>query len=137
MWLWNGQPVETHDDLHPDCSDFVYIIEYTNGQKYIGKKTIKSIRKKPPLKGKKRCRRILTKHPFVNYEGSMAKGLGLEIKHKIIIYQCSTKKAATYLETALLFESNAIFEDEFLNKNISGVFYDNDLNGLLLEDGIF
>ena len=29
-----------HADLDPLCTDIVYIIHYTNGQMYIGKKTV-------------------------------------------------------------------------------------------------
>lgn len=131
MWTYNDQQVVTHDELLPGCISFVYIITYTNGQKYFGKKTVRSIRRKPPLKGKKRNRRILTNLPFVNYEGSFETEEELEVESKIILYQCSSVKAATYLETALLFHYDAIFDPAYLNKNINGKFFDNDLNGLL------
>jgi len=131
MWVFNGKDIRDHDDLKTGCTDFVYIIHYTNGQKYIGKKCIASMRKKPPLKGKKRCRRIMTLLPFADYEGSHESAEGLEIKCKEILYQCSTKKAATYLESGLLFHYDAIFDPEYLNENISGVHYDNSLDGLL------
>jgi hypothetical protein len=55
----------------------------------------------------------------------------LEIFKKEILYQCSTKKAATYLEAALLFHYDAIFDPKYLNSNISGTFYDNSLDGLI------
>lgn len=131
MWVFRGKEVHCHDDLLPGCTDFVYIIRYTNGQKYIGKKCVASIRKKPPLKGKKRCRRLLTKLPFVKYEGSHESASELEISEKEILYQCKTKKAATYLEAALLFHYDAVFDPVYLNENISGTFYDNSLDGLI------
>jgi len=131
MWIYNDKEVHNHDDLLPGCTDFVYIIQYTNGQRYIGKKCIASKRKKPPLKGKKRCRRIMTRLPFVKYEGSHETADGLTIETKEILYQCSTKIAATYLEAALMFHHDAIFDPCYLNENISGTFYDNSLNGLL------
>jgi len=131
MWLYKGKEISCHDDLLEDCTDFVYRIDYVNGQAYIGKKTVRSMRKKPPLKGYKRSRRIMTALPFKDYEGSHGKILGLEIKTKEIIYQCSSKKAATYLETALLFHYDAIFDPAFINENIGGKFFDNDLNGLI------
>ena len=131
MWVYKNKEVKTHKDLHPDCTDFVYWIAYTNGQHYIGKKTVRSIRKFPPLKGKKRARRILKNLPFKDYCGSHELAKDLEIESKEILYQCSTKKAATYLETALLFHHNAIFDPDFLNQNVSGKFFDNDLDGLI------
>lgn len=131
MWIYKGKEVHCHDDLEEGCTDFVYWIEYTNGQNYIGKKTVRSIRKKPPLKGKKRNRRILTNLPFVDYKGSHEGSKDLEIKSKEILYQCTTKKAATYLEAALMFHHDAIFDPNFLNVNIIGKFFDNDLKGLI------
>ena len=131
MWIYKNKQINSHDDLLPDCTDFVYMIYYSNGQKYIGKKTVRSKRKKPPLKGKKRCRRIMTKLPFVNYEGSSDLPAGLVITKKEILYQCGAKKAATYLEAALLFHHDAIFDPMYLNENISGTFFNNSLDGLL------
>ena len=131
MWIFDDKEIHSHDDLHPECTDFVYLITYTNGQMYLGKKTVRSKRKRPPLKGKKRCRRIMTNLPFVNYEGSHAKETDLEISKKEILYQCSSKKTATYIEAALLFEHDAIFKEDFLNENISGTFYGNSLDWLL------
>ena len=138
MWTFNGEEVNSHEDLEPGCTDIVYIIRYTNGQEYIGKKAVRAIRKKPPLKGKKRCRRIMTNLPFINYEGSHEfKDLNLQVESKKILYQCSTRKATTYLEAALLFHYDAIFNDEYLNKNISGKFFDNDLDGVISENGVW
>ncbi len=133
MWIYNGKTVTNHNDLFPSCSDFVYLIKYTNGKKYIGKKTIKSLRKKPPLKGKKRARRVMTELPFVNYKGSYADEFGYEVESKTILYQCSTKKAATYLEAALIFHYDALFDPDYLNRNIVGKFFPNDLDGLIGE----
>ena len=131
MWLYRDKEVHCHNDLSPECTNFVYIIEYTNGQVYYGKKTVRSIRKRPPLKGKKRNRRINVDLPFKNYEGSSEHTEGLIIKSKEILYQCSTKKAATYLEMAIMVHHDALFDDMCLNKNIAGKHFDNDLKGLL------
>jgi len=98
---------------------------------YIGQKCVMSIRKKPPLKGKKRNRRVMQNHPFVKYEGSHDCPEEMVIKSKEILYQCSSKKSATYLETALLFHHDAVFDPAYLNKNIGGTFFDNSLNWLL------
>ena len=131
MWIYNDKEIYCHDDLIPGCTDFVYMIQYTDGKRYIGKKCVMSKRRRPPLKGKKRNRRIMIKHPFESYEGSHVVTMDLEIKYKEILYQCSTKKAATYLEAALLFHHDAIFDPAYLNENISGTFYNNSLEGLL------
>ena len=53
------------------------------------------------------------------------------IEEKEILYQCSSKKAATYLESGLLFHYDAIFDPDYLNKNIGGTLFENSLDGLL------
>jgi hypothetical protein len=136
MWLYKGTAVENHEQLLPDCTDFVYIITYESGKKYIGKKTVRSMRRLKPtkeqLKIRKNYKRVEIKNlPFVNYVGSSKEVEGEIVKIKEIMYQCSTKKAATYIECAMLFGEHAIFDEEYLNLNISGTFYDNDLDGLL------
>lgn len=134
-WVFEDKEVKSHDDLHPDCTDFVYLITYTDGRKYIGKKRVRSIRRKKPTKAqlairKNYARKEMTNLPFVNYVGSHDIS-DLVIEKKEILYQCSTAKAATYIESALLFEKDAIFIDDYINKNIGGVYFDNDLNGLI------
>lgn len=129
-WYYGDLAVQSHDDLDSDTTDIVYCIIYTTGQRYIGKKAVRSIRKKPPLKGYKRPRRVLTNLPFVNYEGSCEDTEDMTIWSKEILYQCSSRKTATYIETALLFHTGAIFRSDYLNSNIGGKFFDNDLKGL-------
>jgi len=131
MWTYNDKPVNGHEDLLPGCTDFVYMITYEDGRKYIGKKAVRAMRKYPPLKGKKRARRKLKDLPFMNYIGSCEEAKDLVISSKEILYQCGARKAATYLEMALLVYHDAIFSDEYLNENISGTFYRNSLDGLL------
>ena len=133
-WIYKDKEIHSHDDLLPGCTDFVYVITYNNGQKYIGKKTVASFRTKPPLKGKKRNRRIWTKLPFLKYAGSHDKAKDLEPVTKEILYQSKSKKTATYIEAALLFEHDAIFDESYINENISGTFYNNSLDGLLTEE---
>ena len=40
-WTYEGKDIHGHSDLDPLCTDIVYIIHYTNGQMYIGKKDSK------------------------------------------------------------------------------------------------
>ena len=131
VWTFNGCQILSHDDLHPDCTDIVYAITYNDNRVYIGKKAVRAMRKYPPLKGKKRCRRKMKNLPFVNYAGSHEQSQLLVPVTKQIIYQCRQRKAATYLEAELLFEHEAIFKDKYLNENISGTFFKNSLDGLI------
>jgi len=134
MWTYRGKSIDSHDDLLPTCTDFVYLIEYTDGRRYIGKKAVRAVRKRPPLKGYKRNRRLLVNLPFIHYNGSHDEASVLEPVSKEILFQCSARKAATYLETELLFENYAIFDENYINANIGGTFYKNSLDGLLEKD---
>ena len=138
MWVYEDKEVTCHDDLLPGCTDFVYLITYTNGKKYIGKKTVRSVRRLKPTKKqlairKNYARKELKDLPFVNYEGSSKLTEGLTVAKKEILYQTAGKTAATYIEVALLFEHEVLFNSTFVNENISGKFYGNALNGLLGE----
>jgi hypothetical protein len=73
----------------------------------------------------------MTDLPFKNYQGSHAEAKTLEVVEKEIIYQCSKRKAATYLEMELLVKNFAIFTKGYLNENIGGTFFSDSLNGLL------
>jgi hypothetical protein len=138
MWVYKDKEIHSHDDLFPECTDIVYELLFSDGTKYIGKKTVKSMRRLKPTKKqlaiRKNYKRIEQKNiPFINYEGSSKENDGKTLVSKEILYQCSTKKAATYIETAMLFNLGAILSDEYNNKNILGKFYDNDLDGLIEE----
>ena len=135
MWEYKGCKIESHDDLLPGCTDIVYVISFDEGVQYIGKKAVRSMRKYPPLKGKKRCRRLLKNLPFENYCGSFENVEDLTPIKKEILYQCSSRKTSTYLEVVVMIESDALFRDRFINENISGTFFKNSLDGLLDQGG--
>jgi len=135
-WIYKGKIINCHEDLLPECTDIVYCIYYVSGKKYIGKKTTRSMRRLKPTKKqlaiRKNFKRVELKNiPFVDYEGSSKETEGETVDHKEILYQCSSRKTSTYIETAILFNENAIFEGEYLNLNILGKFFDSDLKGLL------
>lgn len=134
VWTFRGGQVLSHADLLEGCTDIVYQIHFTNGTTYIGKKAVRSVRKRPPLKGYKRNRRILVDLPFKNYIGSFDGHKDIkpeEIASKTILYQCSSRKTSTYLEAETLFKTRAIFKHSYINDNISGKFFKNSLDGLL------
>ena len=56
IWTYKGKVV---DELPDDCEAFVYLItNTTNNRKYVGKKLAKFKVTRPPLKGKKRKRKV-------------------------------------------------------------------------------
>lgn len=131
MWCYRGKWIKSHDDLHPECTDFVYVITYSNNKKYIGKKAVRAIRRKPPLKGYKRNRRIMTNLPFRNYQGSHDQVKDLTPVTKMILHQCSQRKTATYIEMEMLVKHEVLFHQEYINENISGTFFRDSLDGLI------
>ncbi len=130
-WIYQGRDIRGHNDLFPECTDIVYEIQFESGEKYIGKKAVRAFRLKPPLKGKKRKRRVMTNLPFVKYQGSNDLAKELVPLHKIILYQCSSRKTATFLEIDTIFHRNALFDPVYLNDNILGKFFSNSLDGLI------
>ena len=139
MWTYKGTKIKSHEDLLPGCTDIVYEITFTNGRKYIGKKTVAAKRRKKPTKKqlaqRKNYARIeWTKLPFLKYQGSSELTAGLKVATKEILYQTKGKTTATYLEVALLIHYAALFDDMYINKNISGKFFDSALDGLLGEN---
>ena len=71
---------------------------------------------------------------FISYKGSRDYSedpVDRQVDYIDIIYQCSHKKAATYLEADLQFKEQVLFSDKYLNSNILGSFYDDTLNGHL------
>ena len=136
MWTYKDNIIESHADLHKDCTSIVYELQFSDLTKYIGKLVVRSMRRLKPTKAqlaiRKNYKRIELKDvPFVNYEGSSSENEGKTVVSKEILYQSSNKKTATYIETALLFENDVLFNDTYNNKNISGVYFDNSLEGLI------
>ena len=119
-----------------DCYGFVYIVTNTiTGQKYIGKKIFWNTITRPPLKGKKRKRKVKKESNWKKYYGSSeyikedVKELGEDVFTREILFLCTTKGESTYLETYLLFKENVLYsrlpngEKEYYNGSISGKFH--------------
>jgi len=139
MWTYKGKEIKSHNDLFKDCTNFVYELTFTDGTKYIGKKTVRAIRRIKPTKAqlkirKNYVRKELKNIPFIDYEGSSIENEGKTILNKEILYQTSNKKTASYIEMALLVENEVLFSDKYNNKNISGAYFTDSLDGLLGEE---
>ena len=135
-WTYKDKQNLSHEDLHPECTDFVYEIAFSDDTKYLGKKTVRSVRRIKPTKAqlairKNYVRKELKNLPFIVYEGSSSENDGKTIVSKTILYQSKNKKTATYIEVALLFENDVLFNEEYTNKNISGTFFIDSLEGLI------
>jgi len=135
-WVYKDKQILSHDDLHEDCTDIVYYIEFESGQRYIGKKTVRSIRRLKPTKAqlairKNYVRKELKNHNFMDYKGSSTYNIKETPIKREILYQCKDKRSATYLETKLLFCKDVLFDVSYNNANIQGKFYSSVLDNVI------
>jgi hypothetical protein len=126
--------VASIDDMPKDSVGFIYLVTHINtGKKYVGRKILKVNRKLPPLKGKKRARRVVKESDWKSYYGSnenirqmIKEGKNSEFKREILKFAFS-KKELSYLETKELFKRNVLERDDYFNDNILGKFYRKDI----------
>ena len=139
MWTYQGKEIKSHEDLIPECQSIVYELTFSDDTKYLGKLVVRSMRRIKPTKKqlaiRKNYKRVELKDiPFAKYEGSSKENEGKTLVSKEILYQCSNKRSATYIETSLLFHNDVLFTDKYNNKNIAGTHFDNALDGLLGQE---
>ena len=113
---------EYSDKFPEDCFGFIYEIQnLKNNKKYIGKKQVQKIIKRPPLKGKKNKRHIITESDWKTYTGSCT-----ELNNKIaeqgktdfafkILRICYNKWELAYYEAELQFKLNVLLSDDYYN----------------------
>lgn len=130
-WEYNGVKIKELDDFDEDVIGFIYITEFDNGKKYIGRKSLYHTRTYPPLKGKKRKRKKTVESDWKRYIGSpkdpklrkkIKKG-EVNVTGRKILRQCVTLWEMTYYETKYQFETDCILDDSYYNGNILGRFY--------------
>jgi hypothetical protein len=134
MWIHKGKVVESLEDVPNDAIGFVYEIRNKeDNTKYIGKKTLKSKRTLPPLKGTKRKRKVIKESNWKTYYSSNDEIKDLVKKGKIDIFEREILEYAysniqlTYLETKYQFIREVLEKDDYLNVNILGKFYKGNL----------
>ena len=134
-WYKDGEEVL---NIPSEVYGFIYLIEYTDNSKYIGKKKCFSVTKKHF--GKKKLATITDKrlktYEYITkesnwrrYEGSCELSKRKEIKRKTILEYCKSKIDLTYKEAEYLFAYNALFDTDFLNANIMSCFYAGTITG--------
>lgn len=118
-WLYKNKTVTTLPD---DCEAFVYLItNNTNGKMYVGKKLAKFKTTKPPLKGKKNKRRGTKESDWKTYWGSNdhlkedVESLGEDKFTREILYFCSSRGIASYLEAKEQFDRKVLLTDDYYN----------------------
>ena len=118
-WSYQGKLVK---ELPKDCEAFVYLItNTTNGMMYVGKKLSKFKTTKKPLKGRKNKRRGTKESDWRTYWGSSEKliadieKLGGDKFTREILYYCSSRGVASYLEAKEQFERKVLEVDDYYN----------------------
>ena len=118
-WSYQDKLVE---ELPNDCEAFVYLItNLTNDKKYVGKKLAKFKTTKKPLKGRKNKRRGTKESDWKTYWGSNAHlvddvlRLGEHRFTREILYYCSSRGTASYLEAQEQFERKVLETDDYYN----------------------
>ena len=125
-WIDSIQGCEFKISDYPDAFGFIYKITYDNGKKYIGKKDLfdKVILPRNSNRNKKEIF-LREKIRWSEYCGSSKNTNGLKILKKEVIAIGNTRRALTYLEVFHLFRVDAIFNNEYLNENIGGLYFNN------------
>jgi len=135
MWLYKNKEVKTIEDMPEGTFGFIYEVEHIpTNRRYLGKKVLIFNRTLPPLKGKKRKRKIQKESDWIKYYGSHKEIVGLikegkqdEFKREILQY-VPTKKLLTYFECKYLFIKEVLEHNEYINDNILAKFYRKDFD---------
>ena len=119
-WTYNGKAFES-EDINEDYG-FIYRITNTvNGHDYVGRKYFKTIKKRPPLKGKKNKRRETVETDWKEYWGSSPRlqadidKLGKDKFTREIIHLCESRGETNYLEAYYQFKEDVLLRENNYN----------------------
>ena len=148
MWKYNNIEITSISQIPENAIGFIYLIEFIDGTKYIGKKNLYSIRIMKSLKsGKSRFNTInyifkntgkgfrqkydviKVESDWLSYQGSNVNCKNKTVKNKYILQFAYNKLELTYLEAKELFKNEVLENNEFLNDNILGTFFRGKLYG--------
>jgi len=119
-WTYNGKAFES-EDIN-DYYGFIYRITNTiNGHDYIGRKYFTTIKKRPPLKGKKNKRRETVETDWKEYWGSSPRlqadidQLGKDKFTREIIHLCESRGETNYMEAYYQFTEGVLLREDNYN----------------------
>ena len=125
-WIDREKDCEFNIADYPEAFGFIYCIHYSNGKKYLGKKDLFDKITLPKNTNRKKKEVFLReKRDWKTYLGSTEMSKGLTATKKEVIAIANTKRALTYLETFHILRVDGIFNENYLNKNAGGVYFDN------------
>ena len=138
-WTYNGTAFETEDI--GDNYGFIYRITNTeNGHDYVGRKFFWTIKKRPPLKGKKNKRRETVETDWKTYYGSSERllhdidQLGSEKFTREIIFLCKTRGETNYMEAYFQFKEDVLLREDNYNGIINIRLGIGSVKNILVED---
>lgn len=121
-WYYQGEVFEPNESEIEPYVGFVYCItEIDTGKKYIGKKNFWSVRRLPPLKGKKRKRVVRKESDWQTYYGSndqlklLVEERGGDAYHREILKLCKSKGELSYAELVEQVEREVLLRDDYYN----------------------
>ena len=119
-WTYLGKTFDS-EDIN-EYYGFIYrITNTTNGHDYIGRKYFTTIKKRPPLKGKKNKRRETVETDWKDYWGSSARlvedmaRLGKDKFTREIIHLCKSRGETNYMEAYYQFKEGVLLKENNYN----------------------
>ena len=119
-WTYLGKPFES-EDINTYYG-FIYRITNTvNGHDYVGRKYFTTIKKRPPLKGKKNKRRETIETDWKEYWGSSPRlladieQLGKDKFTREIIHLCNSRGETNYMEAYYQFTEGVLLREDNYN----------------------
>jgi len=119
-WIYNGTAFESEDIQ--DNYGFIYrITNTTNGHDYVGRKYFTTVKKRPPLKGKKNKRRETVETDWKEYWGSSPRlqedinELGRDKFTREIIHLCKSRGETNYMEAYYQFTEGVLLRENNYN----------------------
>jgi hypothetical protein len=119
-WRYNGNIFDSEDIQ--DNYGFIYrITNTTNGYDYVGRKYFTTVKKRPPLKGKKNKRRETVETDWKEYWGSSPRlqadidTLGKDKFTREIIHLCKTRGETNYMEAYYQFTEGVLLREDNYN----------------------
>ena len=137
-WIYNGVEFESEDI--GTYYGFIYRITNTiNGHDYIGRKYFTTIKKRPPLKGKKNKRREVVETDWKTYWGSSPRlqadidTHGKDQFTREIIHLCASRGETNYLEAYYQFKEDVLLRENNYNGIIQIKLGKNSVKDLVIK----
>ena len=119
-WIYRGNVFDSEDIQ--DNYGFIYrITNTTNGYDYVGRKYFTTVKKRPPLKGKKNKRRETVETDWKEYWGSSPRlqadidTLGKDKFTREIIHLCKSRGETNYMEAYYQFTEGVLLREDNYN----------------------